>query len=88
MSNWYTSWLAARIRHEEVQREAVRRRLVWEALSGRPKRLALPGRVLLTLGCWLVERGWRLQHKATEADVFQWGHVEIRQRHPVGSRHH
>ncbi len=84
MSDWYSIWVAAQIRQQEVDRELAHRRLVREALGTRRKRFRVPGKVLLTPGCWLVEQGWQLHadYGMTSAEVLRWGRIEIRTQQP------
>ena len=83
MLDWYSAMLLARSWHEEIGRNLERRCLEREAIGARPRRLRVPGNSMLTLGCWLVEQGWRLHSKQDEngADTFEWGRLEIRARH-------
>ena len=76
--------MAARLRDQETGRELRRRQLAQAAIGTRQRYAGLPSQALLSLGFWLVERGWKLKRNREEAcaDVFQWGRFEIRARHP------
>jgi hypothetical protein len=82
MFDWYSIMLAARLRHEEIGRIAEQQRLRREVIGARPRRLPAPRNILLTVGCWLVERSWQFQQETTGVDALEWGRLEIRARRP------
>jgi hypothetical protein len=85
MTNWYLIWMASKLREQETGRDLRRRQLAQAVTASRQRTAGMPSHALLSLGFWLVERGWQLNRSGEETctDVFQWGRFEIRARHPT-----
>jgi hypothetical protein len=77
--NWYAQLMESKMRGKDAEQYAAQRQWLREAAVN-DKRQNLPIRILLTIGCWLVECAWNLQRQRGSAvsDILRWRNLEVR----------
>ena len=80
MFSWYTLWMEQQQNRRALDRKLEARRLARDIQDGKERPAGLLPRLLLTLGCWFVERAWQLRN---ERGVLRWGRIEIIQIAPT-----